>query len=281
MTTNHYFSNNSWKPQQDMADDLVTEFIKIGGMDLIYIKRESNEDTLKRHSLFGEDYIGEFKKRYPIEMYLENADGWEGEGDLLSKFGVILRDTGRFTVSKRRFQQETLMERPLEGDLLYIPLTNSLFEITYISTESPFYQFGNRYTYTITVELFQYSEEKFSTGISDIDRITEFNAFNIDFNVDDIANLDNFVDGESVTVEGTSFGGTIEDLDGFVHVSDVTDANAPTNGILVGSDSGTTVGISAADSFEMRNNPFAQNELFEEGGGDVIDNSESGPYGSF
>jgi hypothetical protein len=111
-----------------------------------------------------------------LEMYLETVDGFGGDGDFLAKFGMQIKDTATFVVSKRRFE-ETIhgKVRPLEGDLMFFPLTNTIFEINYVEHENPFYQIGKLHSYKLTCELFTFSHEDFETGRDDIDRIADDN----------------------------------------------------------------------------------------------------------
>ena len=176
MATNVYFSQKV-KAEQDLYEDIVIESLKMYGQDVYYLPREVvNED-----SILGEDIESVFSDAYIIEMYIANVDGFEGDGNLLSKFGVEIRDQANFIVSKKRWNQYigtrssgTLGNlRPGEGDLIYLPLSKSLFEIRFVEHESPFYQLSNLPTYTLQCELFEYSGEQIQTGISDIDTAME------------------------------------------------------------------------------------------------------------
>jgi hypothetical protein len=118
-----------------------------------------------------------------VEMYIANTEGFEGEGNLLSKFGLEIRDQATFIVSRKRFselvdiQDNALCEdRPREGDLIYLPLSNSLFQIKFVEHEKPFYQINNLPTYELQCELFEYSHEDFSTGIEAIDDFQMYNG---------------------------------------------------------------------------------------------------------
>jgi len=168
MAVNHYLNLYKNKPEQQLIENLTIEAIKFYGMDLQYIPRE----TLERDPIFGEDVRTQFTSNYLIEMYLETVDGWGGDGNMLANFGMTIKDTATLVLSKRRFQ-ETIPEkvRPLEGDLIFIPMSNSLLEINFVEHENPFYQLGKVFTYKLTVENFTYSHENFDTGQASIDRI--------------------------------------------------------------------------------------------------------------
>lgn len=170
MATNFYLDHFKNKSEQNIVEDLTIESIKMYGMNMIYLPRESVE----RDSLYGEDIVTKFQSNYLLEMYIETVDGFEGGQDVLAKFGLQIVDQASFLVSKRRFL-ETISERsrPMEGDLIYFPLSNSLFEINHVEHENPFYQLGKLYSYKLTVELFSYSHEDFDTGVEEIDSIND------------------------------------------------------------------------------------------------------------
>ena len=169
MSTNHYFNHLRQYSEQNLVEDLVIESIKIKGMDVFYLKRT----MLNKDWLFGEDPRSLFGDAKPIEMYLETANSFEGSGDILSKFGLEVHDNATFIVSKKRFQKETNMDRPLEGDIIFFPLTKGFFELKFVEHEYPFYQLGKNYVFKLSCELFRYSEEIFDTGETEIDTIVE------------------------------------------------------------------------------------------------------------
>lgn len=162
--------------EQQLIENLYTEAIKIYGFDVFYIPRT----LVNVDKIFNEDELSKFTSAHSIEMYLQSVDGFEGEGDFLSKFGVEIRDRASFVVVKSRWSSAVddnaslIVEgRPNEGDLIYFPLTKGLFEITFVEHENIFYQANNIYTYRIDVERFVYSSEKIDTGIADIDAIED------------------------------------------------------------------------------------------------------------
>lgn len=157
-------------------EQLVAEAVNIHGDDFLYIPRI----FVGKDEVLGEDRISEFKNAYPIIMYLESMDGYEGQGAMLSKFGLSMDQQATLTVARRNWDQAVgqygqtiLPNRPAEGDLLYYPRTKALFEIMFVQHESPFYQVGQLYVYKLTVEKFRYSSEKIATGITDIDAFTQ------------------------------------------------------------------------------------------------------------
>ena len=162
--------------EQQLIENLYTEAIKIYGFDVFYIPRT----LVNVDKIFNEDELSKFTSAHSIEMYLQSVDGFEGEGDFLSKFGVEIRDRASFVVVKSRWSSAVddnaslIVEgRPNEGDLIYFPLTKGLFEITFVEHENIFYQANNIYTYRIDVERFVYSSEKIDTGVAAIDAIED------------------------------------------------------------------------------------------------------------
>ena len=162
--------------EQQLIENLYTEAIKIYGFGVFYIPRT----LVNVDKIFNEDELSKFTSAHSIEMYLQSVDGFEGEGDFLSKFGVEIRDRASFVVVKSRWSSAVddnaslIVEgRPNEGDLIYFPLTKGLFEITFVEHENIFYQANNIYTYRIDVERFVYSSEKIDTGVAAIDAIED------------------------------------------------------------------------------------------------------------
>ena len=177
MATNFYFQSGSTTGstnEQRLLEDLIIESIKIYGHDVYYLPRTS----VKQDEVLGEDVLSRFENAYPLEMYLTNVQGWEGDGELFTKFGIQVTDQATFVVSKRRWEDVVgsnldellqLPSRPAEGDLLYFPRTNSMFEIKFVQHLNPFYQLNKFYIYSMSCELYQYSSEKFDTGVEEID----------------------------------------------------------------------------------------------------------------
>lgn len=174
-TVNHYFQSGKTigRPsEQNLYEDLIIESMKIYGFETFYIPRKSfNEDKI-----FTEDPLNTYDHAYPLEMYMENIGGFEGDGELLTKFGIEVRDTANFIVSRRRWQQvvgdagNSVLQRPAEGDIIFFPLNKAYFEIRTVEGNKPFYQVGKLYIYRMYCELVQFSNERFNTGIAEIDR---------------------------------------------------------------------------------------------------------------
>lgn len=184
MPVNHYFQsglNQGRRSEQNLYEDLIVESLKIYGFEMYYMPRKAfNQDII-----FTEDALNSFEHAYPLEMYLENVNGFAGEGDLLSRFGIEIQDSATFVVARKRWIETVgrsgnavLENRPADGDLLYFPLTDSLFEIRKVEAMSPFYQVGKLYVFRLECELFQYSSERIDTGVDSIDDIED--AYTLD-----------------------------------------------------------------------------------------------------
>lgn len=205
MAKNRYFTEK-YGNEQRLYEDIIIESLKIYGQDVYYIPRELvNEDRI-----FGEDVPSRFSNAYKIEMYIENVEGFDGEGDLFTKFGVEIRDQATFIVAKKRWSwivgqvtNAINSERPLEGDLIYMPLSNKIFQIMHVEHEQPFYQLANLPTYKLRCELFEYNDEDFDTGIDNIDGVEQI-GYTIDlllepnFDSPDYQGPPNFIIGDEV-----------------------------------------------------------------------------------
>lgn len=190
MPTNFYFQSGipgGRTSEQLLVEDLIIECLKIYGFDVLYIPRA----TVNEDDILTEDPLNKFEYAYPLEMYMSNVTGFEGEGNLLTKFGVEIRDSANFIVSRRRWDEVVakdgnvqLTTRPAEGDVLYFPLTKAFFEIKKVEALNPFFQVGKLYVYQLECELMRYSSEVFDTGVNEIDdaavaKSLDVNQYNI------------------------------------------------------------------------------------------------------
>ena len=305
MATSVYFSG-AVRSEQDLYEDLVTESIKVFGQDVVYLPRES----LGEDALLNEEW-SQFTQAYPVEMYLENTDSFEGDGNLLGKFGLEIRDQANLVVTKRRWDQAVGQNivngqaSPNEGDLIYMTMTQRLFEIKYVEPKSPFYQLQDLPSYTLTAELFEYNDQHFDTGYDEIDAIEWDNATAYSYIV--TANTANFELGELVTqwTGSNDSAGDPINIEGYVAGWEGTEAritiispHQSTNGDgtfmtfsvqsattkkLIGKNSGTqtyiTIDQSGTTKTFYNQDPFADNDEFEVAGDDVIDFTESNPFG--
>lgn len=171
MAVNPYFNNFSYGPTQQLIDDLVIEAIRIYGHEVAYIPRVRNnyDDVL------NEDSSAEYSSAYDIEMYVKNVYNYAGQGEFLSKFNIEIRDQITLTVAIRTFERligdTTGLKRPLEGDLIYFPMDTRLLVIRKVDRYSAFFQTGQLQCYDLVCELFEYSSEKFNTGIEYVDNL--------------------------------------------------------------------------------------------------------------
>jgi hypothetical protein len=155
------------REEQNLLQSLVNESIQIAGADFLYLPRS----IVKLDQLYREDYLSEFTRNHTIEMFIENFDGFQGDGELIGQFGFSMGDRLRLNVSKERFQYVTNMEFPKEGDLVYYPTGRMLFELKFLDDKTPLYPLGARQYYSLNCELFRYSNENITTG-TEADEVT-------------------------------------------------------------------------------------------------------------
>jgi hypothetical protein len=206
MATNPYFKDYSG--EQRLLNDLTIETIKAMGRDFIYLPRE----YLNIDMVFGEDPKSSFKNGYSLEMYVLETLKFGGNRDIITKFGIAITDRLTMQFAKTRFFDEVTSKqseitRPREGDLIYYPLSGSIFEINFVEDEQPFYQFGTLTTFTVTCELFTYSHEEMDTGIPEIDDVfikrTDY-ATMIGLTGFSISGVTHYIGGERVTQKNGS-----------------------------------------------------------------------------
>lgn len=193
MATNPFFSNYNFFNEQQLIDDLVIESIQLYGVDTYYITRVS---TSFDHIL-NEDSLTVFDAAYHVDLYVKTVDGFQGDGDFLSKFGLQIRDTATFTIAYRTFEKfvtrtNVNITRPREGDLIYMPMNDKFFKITFVEHESVFYQSGTLQVYDLKCELFEYSNERFETNIEEID--THYD----EYKTDDVVSLEVMFDVDPI-----------------------------------------------------------------------------------
>ena len=297
MARNIYFSE-SLRSEQNLYEDIVIESLKIYGQDVFYLPRDIvNEDTI-----LGDDIPSRFNSSHIIEMYIENTEGFDGEGDLFTKFGVEIRDEATFVVSRRRWSAavkqmdaEVTSVRPLEGDLIYLPMTKKLFQITMVEHEQPFYQLQNLPVFKLRCTLFEYNDEDLDTGVTDIDKIEKDYAYtyiltlnrNSDF-IEPGHKATMILDSASsltMTGEVTKFSDSDSKLH-LVHVgaSDGTYRNFITNRTITISGDTTTRLVADSDftvTAIAEENSISENEQndFFSSGSSFLDFSENNPFG--
>jgi hypothetical protein len=189
MATSVYFNNYSPSVINEnmLLEDLIVESIQIMGHDIKYLPREVYDQA---DDVLGESVNSKFTRAYGMEMYLANVEGYEGDGDFFSKFGLEIRDTSNFVVSRRSFEKyvpSTIASRPREGDLLFVPVLNKIFEIKFVEEELLFFSLGKRnpYIYELRCEVFRFSNEDFETGDEEIDDLEHAAAYTVTLSLGD------------------------------------------------------------------------------------------------
>ena len=282
MPTNVFF-NHAVQTEQHLYEDLVVEALRMYGHNVFYLPREIIEED----TILNEDVQSKFGDSYQVEMYIENTDGFEGEGDLMSKFGVQIRDQATFIMSLRTWERFISLDdnlatsfRPNEGDLIYFPLSGSMFEIKFVEHEDPFYQVGKLFVFKMTCELFEYSQEDFDTGIGDIDLIEDEQAYTTVMTMTS-GNGQNYVVNENITKSGTVVGEVVSwnNITNKLTIKDVTTTLATTD-VLVGATSTAQYTINSIDDrMIFSNDASAQNKDFEDQDSKYLDLSEVNPFG--
>lgn len=211
MATNLYFNNYFSSQEQQLIDDLVTESIKQYGIDIYYLPRNYGV----RDNVFRELQYTVYDTAIELEVYIKNIDGFSGDGKFLSKFGLEIRDSITFTISRSSFAREVgsndYQIRPNEGDLIYFPLNQKLFQIKFVDHETVFYQLGSLQMYDVQCELFEYTNEVFNCGIPDID--IKYNAYSLDTDTNLLLDTSNNVIATSDNYGLTTAEYRIQDID--------------------------------------------------------------------
>ena len=237
--------------------------------------------------VFNEEVQASFLDAYSVEMYIENTEGYEGEGDLMSKFGVQIRDSATFVLSLRTWERFVSLDsnlatslRPNEGDLIYFPLTGSMFEIKFVEHEDPFYQVGKLFVFKLQCELFEYSGEDFDTDIARIDQIEDEQAYITTMTMA-TGGSGTYAVNENVTLSGTVVGEVVtwRADTRVLKLKDLT-TTLQANDVLVGATSTASYTISSIDNvMTMENDPQADNLEFENNDANYLDLSETNPFG--
>jgi len=199
VATNFFVNNFQASQEQLLLENLIIESIRFYGQDMYYVPRTLNNYD----EVYGADDSSSYDAAYPVEMYIKSIDGFSGDGEFLSKFGVEIRNQVVFSVARRIFNEEigefTTQVRPNEGDVIWFPLNQRAFVIRYVNKYEMFYQLGALQTWEMTCEVFEYSGESFNTGIPEIDALEKQNSQNIlDWTIDD-------VDGSTIMTEDSDY----------------------------------------------------------------------------
>ena len=284
MATNNYFKNFNSFPQQELLNSLTKEVIQMSGIDILYLVRTS----VKIDDILNEDVLARFESAVEIEMYVNTPEGFEGAGDIATKFGLDVQDELNMIVNKERFFKETGMAAPREGDLIYLPLDRNLFEIKFVEDEKPFYPLGKNTVYELTCEKFVYSQEEFAlpddgTGTKEIfDKYERKNAITMQVTV---AAGSLLYKADETIYQGASLAGAtataqvadFNDATGVLNVFHVTgDFGVGQN--IIGVKSATTRSITNIDDQTIVSSEFADNITYETDGDNILDFSEIDPW---
>ena len=181
---NPFFLQGS-QGEQGLVQDLINEQLRTYGLECHYIPRK----LMTSRTIMREVTESRFDQAFPLEAYLMNVDGYAGQGDILTKFGVRVTTEATFVISRERFEESVapfleqqeddyeISNRPREGDLLFSPLGSKLFEIKYVEFEKPNYQLRKNYTYQLTCEVFEYEDEVIDTNVEKIDKVVQTDGY--------------------------------------------------------------------------------------------------------
>jgi len=284
MALNSYFTQGT-AGEQGLVQDLVDEQIKMFGKNVYYIPRT----LVKEDSVFGEDTLSKFEGAFEVEVYLEDAGGFRGDGDIFSKFGVRIQDQVTFIVSRRRFTQavddnaQLIVEgRPNEGDLIHFPLAGKTFEIQYVEHENPFFQLGKQYVWGLRCELFEYSDEDINTGIEEVD-VLQTNFANAITVVMADGGTGDFTVGELVTAATT---GTVAEVKSWDSTSKqlivINRTGSFSSGETVtGNDSSAVWTTLSYNTINNVNDEYDDNYTIETQADEIIDFTQSNPFGEY
>jgi len=271
--------------EQSLIQSLIDEQIKLFGSDVYYLPRKMIKDIALNDVLYSE-----FTTQYMIEMLLINVEGFGSPSEFISKFGLRVTDEITMVVSQNRWSQvfqgfadvTTVDGRPNEGDLIYLPLTNDLYEIKFVEREAPFYQLGQNYIYTLTAEIYELGNDEFETGIEEIDVIEEIFAPSITLAIDTDATT-HYSLGEIVTGGTTGTTAEVSFWDRDTHELKLINRNGNfTPGeSITGGTSGTVQTSIDVDNLSLENVQYADNKYIETTADDLLDFTERNPFGEY
>ena len=284
MALNSFFTQGT-TGEQDLVQDLVDEQIKMFGKNVYYIPRT----LVKEDSVFGEDTLSKFEGAFEVEVYLEDAGGFRGDGDIFSKFGVRIQDQVTFIISRRRFtaavdDNATLIVegRPNEGDLIHFSMVNKTFEIQYVEHEQPFYQLGNQYVWGLRCELFEYSDEDIDTGVAAVDAIQTNFASAISVVMAE-GGSGIFTVGETVTGGTSATTAEVKTWDATTRTLQVINRSGGfrVGETITGNDSTAVWTTYNYNTLNNVNDEFDNNWTIETQADDIIDFTQSNPFGEY
>lgn len=288
MATSVYFNNftPAMINEKRLFEDLIVESIKMMGHDVRYLPREAYDAD---DDILGENPTAKFSRAYTVEMYLANVEGYEGDGDFFSKFGLEIRETSNFIVSRRSFERyipSTIAARPREGDLIYVPTLQQIFEIKFVENELMFKSFGNRdaYIYELRCETFRFSNENIETGDEEVDQVEMDAAYTVRLQLG--TGSGNYHQSELV-YQGTSLADStasakVRDWDPSTKILNVINMKGSfaAGESLIGTESAASYAISAKDELaDIVIDDDSDNRVIQQEASTFVDLSEINPFG--
>jgi len=269
--------------EQGLYQDLVDEQIKLFGSDIYYMPR-----TILKDNTLDDIVYSKYQSQFQIEMILSNVEGFGDTSEFISKFGLRITDEVKFRVSTRRWDEEsasynlTINGRPNEGDLLYFPLTQDLYEIKFVERESPFYQFGKIQFYTMTAEIYEVGSDDISTGVAEIDEIETLFSSAIALNLS-VGGTGSYTIGETITGTTTGVTAEVKSWDETTNILQVINRTGTftTGEAITGNDNGAVWVVGTFDTLNNTNSEYDQNREIEDSADNIIDWTEVNPFGEF
>lgn len=310
MGTSVYFNNQGATREQMLIEDMVIESIKNHGIDVYYIPRESQSEIDK---LFGDDPVKTYRSAYPMEMFLETFNNFEGNQEFFSKFGLEVQKTARLGLARRTFEKylpTDVREFPKEGDLIWMPTLQKLMEVKFVEQEKNFFQLGKGvqrgavaagrtsttrgahdqlgrvfpYMYELSVEMFKYNGELLDTGIPDIDNLQDIHAFGIQFTMN--SGGSGSFGLHEVVYQGASLAASTSK--GYVSSWDLPNRKLTIRNIkgvfangtaVIGATTGSSWTITGGNQEENANDDYDDNVILETESDNILDWTETNPFG--
>jgi hypothetical protein len=291
MAKNTYFRHGT-RNEQMLQQSLVDEFIKMFGQEILYIPRK----LIRQDYILNEEIITQFDDSFLTYAYFENFEGFAGNGDILTKFGIRSTDEITLSLSRQMFTDFIATQmfgvdgiqvgtRPQEGDLIYFGLTDNIFEIKFVEHETPFYQFGALYTYQLKCELYEYENEVAGTG--DIFATQEDEGFVVKYFYDlttlsGSPEIGELVIGSitGISARINSWNPTERYIELRAPIATADYSEFVVGETLTGQTTGFSINISRFDELDMKD-AYAQNIEFETIGDGILDFTERNPFGEF
>lgn len=272
--------------EQRVMEDLIEESINIMGHSCYFIPREEFQQD---DFIFGENVTNKFDRAYMMAFYLANVQGFEGDGHFFSKFGLEIRQTSNFIVSRREFEKyvpSSITARPREGDLLYAPVLRKLFEVKFVEHELMFHSIGRKdpFIYELRTEVFRFSHENLDTGVAEIDSVAGQTEYTIQISV--TGGNGNYNIGETVyqgaNLNYSTAQAQVKDWnagDGKLYLINIS-GDFTTSGNIIGLSSNTTYTIAATDTLtDFSDYDLFNNQQFTNEANNFIDLSQKNPFG--